>query len=85
MPAPVESRMEPTVNTDPDLELRLTELETRLSFLDQTMQSLDATVATQDRILRVLQHEITQFRSELGRVNVALAHDVHDEQPPPHY
>jgi len=67
------------------LEQRLTELEVRIAFIENTVQALDVAVATQDRLLEQFRRESELLRGELAQVRVALAHDVHDEPPPPHY
>ena len=67
------------------LEDRLTELETRIAFVDDTMGSLNDAVAVHDRLLHDLRNAMDRLRDELVNVRGALAHDVHDEPPPPHY
>jgi SlyX protein len=67
------------------LEERLTELEVRLSYVDHTMAVLNDTVAAHDRHLQELRGVMERLRSELVSVRGSLAHDVHDEPPPPHY
>ena len=67
------------------LEDRLTELEVRVAFLDDTMSSLNATIAEHDRLLHDMRSVIEQLRGDLSGVRVALAQDVRDEPPPPHY
>ncbi len=67
------------------LELRLNELEVRIAFIENTMQALDGAVAAQDRFIAQFQREFELLRGELAQVRVALADDVGDEPPPPHY
>ena len=67
------------------LEDRLTELEVRLAFVDDTLASLNATVAAHDRALGDMRVVIERLRAELTGVRTALAQDVRDEPPPPHY
>jgi SlyX protein len=67
------------------LEDRLTELEVRLAFVDDTMTSLNATVSEHDRVLADIRLAIERLRAELTGVRTALAQDVRDEPPPPHY
>ena len=67
------------------LEDRLTELETRLAFVDDTVNSLNDTVIAHDRNLRELLLAMERLRGDLVAARTALAHDVHDEPPPPHY
>jgi SlyX protein len=67
------------------LEDRLTELEVRLAFVDDTMSTLNATVAEHDRALQEIVLAMERLRSELTGMRGALAGDVHDEPPPPHY
>jgi SlyX protein len=67
------------------IEDRLTELEVRLAFVDDTLASLNATVATHDRALGDMRALIERLRGELTGVRTALAQDVRDEPPPPHY
>lgn len=67
------------------LEDRLTELETRVAFVDDTVNSLNDTVTAHDRHLRELLLAMDRLRSDLVTARTALAHDVHDEPPPPHY
>jgi SlyX protein len=67
------------------LEDRLTELEVRLAFVDDTVNSLNDTVAAHDRLLHELLTAMERMRGELVAARTALAHDVHDEPPPPHY
>jgi SlyX protein len=67
------------------LEDRLTELEVRLAFVDDTMASLNATVSQHDKVLQEVRLAIERLRAELGGVRTALAQDVRDEPPPPHY
>ncbi len=67
------------------LEDRLTELETRIAFVDDTMGSLNDAVAVHDRLLHDLRNSMDRLRDELVNVRGALAHDVQDEPPPPHY
>ncbi len=67
------------------LEDRLTELEVRLAFADDTMATLNATVSAHDRVLQEVRLAIERLRAELSSVRTALAQDVRDEPPPPHY
>ncbi len=67
------------------LEDRLTELEMRLAFVDDTVNSLSDTVAAHDRRLHEVLLAMDRLRGELVAARTALAHDVHDEPPPPHY
>jgi len=67
------------------LEDRLTELEVRLAFVDDTMTSLNATVSEHDRVLADIRLAIERLRAELTGVRTAIAEDVRDEPPPPHY
>jgi SlyX protein len=67
------------------LEQRLTELEVRIAFIENTVQALDAAVAAQDRAIAQFRLESELLRGELAQVRTALADDVHDEPPPPHY
>jgi SlyX protein len=67
------------------LEERLTELEVRLAFVDDTMAVLNATVSAHDRALQEVRDAIERLRLELTGVRTALAQDVRDEPPPPHY
>jgi SlyX protein len=67
------------------LEDRLTELEVRLAFVDDTMTTLNATVSEHDRVLADICLAIERLRAELTGVRTALAEDVRDEPPPPHY
>jgi SlyX protein len=67
------------------LEDRLTELEVRLAFVDDTMSALNATVSEHDRVLQEVRLAIERLRADLGGVRTALAQDVRDEPPPPHY
>ncbi len=69
----------------PPLEERLTELEVRLAFVDDTMAALNATVSQHDRVLQEVRAAIERLRLELTGVRTALAQDVRDEPPPPHY
>ncbi|MEP7097062.1 MAG: SlyX family protein [Dokdonella sp.] len=63
----------------------MTELETRLAFVDDTVNSLNDTVTAHDRHLRELLLAMDRLRGDLVAARTALAHDVHDEPPPPHY
>ena len=67
------------------LEDRLTELEVRLAFVDDTMNALNATVSAHDRLLGEMRVALDGLRAELTGVRSALAQDVRDEPPPPHY
>lgn len=67
------------------LEERLTELEVRIAFLDDALLAFTQTVTRHERILQTLQTEFSQLRTELSGVRLALAHDVREELPPPHY
>jgi SlyX protein len=67
------------------LEDRLTELEVKLAFVDDTVATLNATVSGHDRALAEMRLAIERLRAELMGVRGALAHDAHDEPPPPHY
>lgn len=67
------------------LEDRLTELEMRIAFVDDTVGSLNEAVAAHDRLLLELRNAMDRLRDELLSVRGTLAHDVHDEPPPPHY
>lgn len=67
------------------LEDRLTELEVKLAFVDDTVATLNATVSEHDRVLADIRLAIERLHAELTGVRSALAHDVHDEPPPPHY
>ena len=67
------------------LEDRLTELEVRLAFVDDTMSTLNAAVAEHDRILQDFKLAMERLRGELTGVRTAIAQDVRDEPPPPHY
>ena len=73
------------LNVSAPLEDRLTELEVRLAFVDDTMAALNATVSEHDRVLQEMRLAIERLRAELGGVRTALAQDVRDEPPPPHY
>ena len=67
------------------LEDRLTELEVKLAFVDDTMATLNATVSAHDRALADMRVALERLRGELTGVRTALAADVRDEPPPPHY
>lgn len=67
------------------LEDRMTELEVRLAFVDDTVSSLNDTVAAHDRQLQEMLAAMELLRGELVAARTVLAHDVHDEPPPPHY
>ncbi|HOV56988.1 MAG TPA: SlyX family protein [Rhodanobacteraceae bacterium] len=69
----------------PTLEERLTELEVRFAFLEDAVATLNGTVAEHDRLLLHMRTEFERMRLELGTVRVALADDVRNEPPPPHY
>lgn len=66
-------------------EDRITELEVRLAFVDDTVNLLNDTVAAHDRQLHEMLAAMELLRGELVAARTALAHDVHDEPPPPHY
>ena len=67
------------------LEDRLTELEVKHAFVDDTMATLNATVSDHDRALADIRIALERLRVELTGMRSALAHDSHDEPPPPHY
>ena len=64
---------------------RLTELEVKLAFVDDTMATLNETVSAHDRALTEIRLALERLRTELAGVRGALATDVRDEPPPPHY
>lgn len=64
---------------------RLTELETRLAFVDDTVASLSDTLAVQGRRVQEILLAMARLSGDLAAAQAALAHDVHDEPPPPHY
>ena len=57
----------------------------KLAFVDDTMATLNATVSAHDRALADIRAAIERLHADLTGVRGALAHDAHDEPPPPHY
>lgn len=73
-----------TTMTQPDDE-RMDELELKLTFLDDAVASLNEGEAAQSQRLLQLENALTELRRDLAALRTALADDVRDEPPPPHY
>lgn len=68
-----------------DHESRLIELETRVAFQDDLLATLNReSAALADEVTR-LREACADLRKALDAIRVALADDVADEPPPPHY
>ena len=64
---------------------RVTELEVRVAFIEDSLASLGSTIAEHDRKLRESCVLLERLSADHRQLRIALAHDVHDEPPPPHY
>lgn len=64
---------------------RLDELEVRMTFVDDTVAGLSSADAALARRLHALEQALRELRADMTAMRAALAHDVHQEPPPPHY
>ena len=67
------------------LTSRVSELEVRVAFQDDLLGTLNAGLAAADATIRALREDVARLRQSLDGLRLALAPDVRDEPPRPHY
>ena len=73
------------MNSEENVNERMTELELRFMKQEHTIQELNDTVYRQERAIERLEREQSLIREQLRLLAPSINRSAEEEEPPPHY